>query len=76
MNEIGQPPGKNTGLRLAILSDGRAAVAWTNWGWAPPNSGDDGQVFVRVQEANGRWGVAQTVTRTPVNGGVGGVGIA
>jgi hypothetical protein len=76
MNEIGQPPGKNTDLRLAILSDGRAAVAWTNWGWAPPNSGDDGQVFVRVQEANGRWGIAQTVTRTPVNGGVGGVGIA
>lgn len=75
-HEIGQPPGKNTNLRLAIQPDGRAAVAWMNWGWAPPENGPDGQVFVRVQGTSGSWGMAQTLTRQPVNGGVGGVGIA
>ncbi len=76
IHEIGQPPGKNTNLRLAIQADGRAAVAWTNWGWAPPENGPDGQVFVRVQGRSGSWGIAQTLTRQPVGGGVGGVGIA
>ncbi len=63
-------------MRLAIQADGRAAVAWTNWGWAPPENGPDGQVFVRVQGRSGSWGIAQTLTGQPLNGGVGGVGIA
>jgi len=80
--ELGQQPGAATpwaratrSPALAICpSDGRAAVAWLAWGGGP--DADAGDVWVRVQDRNGRWRNGQTLNRAPIRSFGGGLGIA
>lgn len=80
--ELGQQPGTATVRSrqvhtpaLAIRpQDGRAAVAWYVWG-AQVEASYAGDLWVRVQDRQGRWAAAQTLNAAPIGGFLGGLGI-
>jgi hypothetical protein len=78
---LGQQPGSATpwarATRTPALAirpqDGRAAVAWLVWGGGP--DADAGELWVRVQDVQGRWLDGQTLNRAPLRAFFGGLGI-